>query len=151
MKARVPEGYLPFRRVPVKFSKPPLPPPSPPERELLPSLVGRGWGRGKEQQCLLKQTLFLPAAGNRNNANGALNNVGTNGNYWSSTTSSSLAYNLNFNSTLVSPAIQNYRGNGFSVRCVQNLTQALSLILKQMSRLRANAGFLDYARNFGST
>jgi len=36
----------------------------------------------------------VPAAGNRNNTNGALNNRGNNGNYWSSTENGSNAYNL---------------------------------------------------------
>jgi len=63
---------------------------------------------------------FLPAAGYRN-SNGALNLVGTTGNYWSSTTASSMAYNLFFNATGVSPSLQNFRVNGLSVRCIVEL------------------------------
>ncbi|GHT48814.1 hypothetical protein FACS189440_13290 [Bacteroidia bacterium] len=66
-------------------------------------------------------TLFFPAAGNRNNSNGALNNVGLNGNYWSSTTAGTGAYNLNINSGRVYPSNINNRGNGFSVRCISEL------------------------------
>gem|GEM_PF-1354707 len=90
--------------------------------------------RGKDKQRLLLHvgfpyffaaseivlTLFLPAAGNRNNA-GTLNNAGTNGYYWSSTVNGTNAYNLNFNSTTVNPANNNNRANGFSVRCVAEL------------------------------
>lgn len=62
---------------------------------------------------------FLPAAGLRNN-NGAFNNVGTNGNYWSATINGTNAYNLNFNST-GSNVNNNNRSNGMSVRCLEHL------------------------------
>jgi hypothetical protein len=63
----------------------------------------------------------LPAAGWRNNTNGALNNAGTNGNYWSSTPSGTTnAMNLNFNSGNTN-VNNNNRANGFSVRCVAEL------------------------------
>ncbi|MDC8107195.1 hypothetical protein MTQ00_22160 [Chryseobacterium sp. B21-037] len=63
-------------------------------------------------------TLFLPAAGSRNNVNGALFSRGNNGYYWSSTQyASAYAYNLNFGSTGVN-VITN-RTNGYSVRCIQ--------------------------------
>jgi hypothetical protein len=67
---------------------------------------------------------IIPASGYRNNDDGALNDVGNNGNYWSSSVSgASNAYNLNFNSNEVNPANGNdNRANGQSVRCVQNLT-----------------------------
>jgi len=65
-------------------------------------------------------TLFLPAAGNRNNNDGSLNNVGTNGNYWSSTVNGTNARNLNFNSGNVN-VNNNNRANGFSCRCVSEL------------------------------
>ena len=61
---------------------------------------------------------LLPAAGNRNYNNGSLNNVGTNGNYWSSTVSGTNSYNLNFNSGSINPSNNNNRANGFSVRCL---------------------------------
>ena len=61
---------------------------------------------------------FLPAAGNRNNSNGALNNRGTNGYYWSSRENSATnAYYMNFNSSSTNMNNTN-RWNGFSVRCV---------------------------------
>lgn len=68
-------------------------------------------------------SLFLPAAGNRNNNEGsgttATNNAGSNGNYWSSdANSSSNGYNLNFNSGN-SNVNNNNKTNGFSVRCVK--------------------------------
>ena len=49
-----------------------------------------------------------------------MNNVGSNGNYWSSTANNaSNAYNLNFNSDNVNPANNNNRYNGRSVRLVR--------------------------------
>ena len=60
----------------------------------------------------------MPAAGNRNGVN--INNVGSNGNYWSSTENdSNNAYNLNFNSSNVNIGNNNNRNNGFSVRLSQ--------------------------------
>ena len=47
---------------------------------------------------MCKRYVLLPMAGNRNNSNGSLNNVGTNGNYWSSTVSSTDARSLFFSS-----------------------------------------------------
>jgi uncharacterized protein (TIGR02145 family) len=67
----------------------------------------------------------MPAAGNRNNSNGSLNNQGSNGNYWSSTPNGSNAYNLNFNSSNVNPGNNNNRSNGFSVRCVVEINISL--------------------------
>ena len=68
--------------------------------------------------------LFLPAAGNRNNNSSGYNNVGTNGNYWSSSINGTNAYNTNFNSTNVNPGNNNNnRANGFSIRCIAALNQ----------------------------
>ena len=63
----------------------------------------------------------LPAAGYRN-SNGNMYNVGSNGNYWSSTPNGSEnAWNLNFNSGGVNMN-NNNRSNGQSVRLVQAFT-----------------------------
>ena len=65
------------------------------------------------------KTLFFPACGNCNN--GSVNNVGSNGNYWSSSLNSSNvqnAYNLNFNSGNVNWQNNNNRYNGYAVRGV---------------------------------
>ena len=60
------------------------------------------------------------ASGYRNRESGALNNMGSNGNYWSSAPNSAAnAYNLNFNSGNVNPLNNNNRANGFSVRPVR--------------------------------
>lgn len=68
--------------------------------------------------ALLTSLLFLPAAGNRNGS--SVNNVGSNGNYWSSTANdTNNAYNVNFNSGNLNPANNNNRNNGFSVRLVR--------------------------------
>ena len=62
--------------------------------------------------------LTLPAAGNRNNTDGTLDNRGTNGFYWSSTENGTNAFGLGFNSSAVSPAGSNSRTYGFSLRCI---------------------------------
>lgn len=60
------------------------------------------------------------ASGYRNNSSGGLNNVGSNGNYWSAAPASATnAYNLNFNAGNVNPLNNNNRANGFSVRPVR--------------------------------
>ena len=57
------------------------------------------------------------ASGNRNRTSGALNNVGSNGNYWvGAPNSQTNARNLNFNSGNVNPLNNNNRANGFAVR-----------------------------------
>jgi uncharacterized protein (TIGR02145 family) len=62
--------------------------------------------------------LTLPAAGYRNDSNGALLNRGSNGYYWSSTENGSNNANiLYFSSSNASPSANNRR-HGFSVRCV---------------------------------
>ena len=63
--------------------------------------------------------VFIPVAGNRNNSNGSLNNVGSNGNYWSSTVNGTNSRNLNFNSGNANMN-NNNRANGFSVRCIKD-------------------------------
>jgi len=63
-------------------------------------------------------TVFLPAAGNRNNSNGALNNEGSAGSYWSGTPDiSTHASYLGFGSGHAS-TYSNNRSFGYSVRCV---------------------------------
>ena len=65
---------------------------------------------------------FLPG-GYRNNNNGTFNNLGNNGNLWSSTENSSTNAwnrNLNYNNTQVNRN-NNNKQNGFSVRCVRDL------------------------------
>ena len=49
-----------------------------------------------------------------------MNNVGSNGNYWSSSPNSTdNGYYLNFNSGNLNPLNNNNRSNGFSARCVR--------------------------------
>jgi uncharacterized protein (TIGR02145 family) len=65
--------------------------------------------------------LKLPVAGGRNNSNGSLLDVGTNGYYWSGTVpgTDASAYYLYFSS---SNAYMNLNGRalGFSVRCLKD-------------------------------
>jgi hypothetical protein len=77
--------------------------------------------RGYDIKYLL---LFLPAAGNRNNNTGRLNNRGNNGNYWSSSeNSNNNAWNLNFNRSNVNTN-NNNRTNGLSLRCISAFNRA---------------------------
>jgi len=62
---------------------------------------------------------FYTVAGYRNNSNATLNNVGSNGYYWSSTVSGTNARNLNFNSGGANMNTNN-RAYGFSVRCIKD-------------------------------
>lgn len=62
-------------------------------------------------------TLLFMTAGNRNNSNASINNVGSNGNYWTSTVDGDRSRNLNINSGGTN-FNSNNRANGFSVRCV---------------------------------
>ncbi|WP_163629147.1 hypothetical protein [Paludibacter sp. 221] len=71
----------------------------------------------------------MPAAGNRNNGNGELYNVGSGGNYWSGSLSSTYSLNLNFNGSNVYPANLNNRANGLSVRCISALNGKLFLFV----------------------
>jgi uncharacterized protein (TIGR02145 family) len=63
-------------------------------------------------------SVFLPAAGYRGRANGALGNVGSGGYYWSSSPSDTYAFYLTFGSSAVYPSEANGRSQGSSVRCV---------------------------------
>jgi hypothetical protein len=81
---------------------------------------------------MCKRYVLLPMAGNRNNSNGSLNNVGTNGNYWSSTVSGTNARNLNFNSSNANMNTNN-RANGNAVRCLKDY-----LILKSQPIFKNN-------------
>ncbi|NDV46377.1 hypothetical protein D0T49_04900 [Paludibacter sp. 221] len=84
-----------------------------------------GTGIGLRHKCLL----LLPAAGNRNNYNGELYNVGTAGLYWSGSLSSVYSLYLYFDGSNVYPANISYRANGRSVRCISALNGKLSYLL----------------------
>lgn len=70
-----------------------------------------------------KGSLFLPAAGLRNNNSGELASTSSNGYYWSSSPyygGNNYAGSLHFGSGSVRPLGYSNRASGFSVRCVQN-------------------------------
>ena len=71
------------------------------------------------RHCIQEVVTLALASGNRNRTSGALNNVGSNGYYWSSAPNGANARNLNFNASNVNPLNNNNRANGFPVRCVQ--------------------------------
>jgi hypothetical protein len=71
----------------------------------------------RERQLPTRTWVFLPAAGNRNGT--SVNNVGSNGNYWSASyNNSNNAYNVNFNDSNLNTN-NNNRYNGQSVRLVR--------------------------------
>jgi uncharacterized protein (TIGR02145 family) len=84
-------------------------------------LKGRWFGGNHNSDH--KGSLFLPAAGLRNNNSGELASTSSNGYYWSSSPyygGNYSAGSLYFSSGYVYP-LRNYnRAYGFSVRCVQN-------------------------------
>ncbi|MDD6976700.1 MAG: PL29 family lyase N-terminal domain-containing protein [Bacteroidales bacterium] len=65
-------------------------------------------------------TTWYPASGYRDYYDGGLSNVGNSGNYWSASPYGDYAYYLYFNYYGdVLPSYDDYRANGFSVRCLQ--------------------------------
>jgi hypothetical protein len=68
---------------------------------------------------MCKRYVLLPVAGNRNNSNGSLNNVGSNGNYWSSTVDGTNSRNLYFYSSYALMGSIS-RAIGLSVRCLKD-------------------------------
>ena len=71
-------------------------------------------------------SVVMPAAGYRSGT--SINNVGTQGNYWSTTSSSETnAYNVNFNGSWFNSANSNNRSYGFSVR-LASVASALALV-----------------------
>ena len=75
------------------------------------------WGDGK----WMAEALLLPPAGRRNYNNTYFNNVGSVGNYWSSTPlNADNAYYLSFHSGWLNPQENDGRAYGFAVRCFRN-------------------------------
>ena len=64
-------------------------------------------------------TIWYPASGYRDSADGSLDDVGNDGYYWSASLYDYYAYSLDFSSGSVSPSYYDFRANGFSVRCLQ--------------------------------
>lgn len=81
-----------------------------------------GWVKGnKTVGCAFVDTskgscIFLPAAAHRNGS--SYNDVGTAGNYWSSTNNGIYAYGLGFESGYCG-VLSYYRYTGFTLRCAQ--------------------------------
>ena len=67
----------------------------------------------------LASPLKLPMAGYRNDSNGSLSNVGSDGNYWSSTVSGAYSRGLYFYDSLAN-MYDYYRASGNSVRCLKD-------------------------------
>lgn len=84
--------------------------------------------------ALSKRDAHKDAAGNRNRTSGGLNNVGSNGNWWTfAPNSKTNARNLNFNSTAVNPLNTNNRANGYAVlpsRALGRLPEIFQLGMK---------------------
>ena len=76
---------------------------------------------------------IFPASGYRNNSNGSLSNVGSNGYYWSaSANNSNNGHNLNFNSSNWNWN-NNNRSNGFPVRAVAEAFSSQGLFFLLLS------------------
>jgi uncharacterized protein (TIGR02145 family) len=71
-----------------------------------------------------QSSIFLPAAGYRDDNTGACNDVGTVGYYWTTSTYCYVnpsAYYLYFSSVHSYPGNTNHHADGFSIRCVQGV------------------------------
>ena len=90
--------------------------------QLVQLYLGRSGNTGSLTQAdtaLLISPLSFLRSGNYNYSNGARNVRGSNGFYWSRRSrSSTYAYNLGFDSTLVYPQDGYGRGRGFALRCL---------------------------------
>ena len=83
------------------------------------------WFAKNQADLKSDKSLFLPAAGYRNNSSSTMYLVGTNGYYWSATPyGTRSAYYLSFYSANVA-SYGSGRNNGFTVRCVTNLKQEI--------------------------
>ena len=69
---------------------------------------------------MISIVVIITVAGRRNYNNGSLNNVGSNGNYWSSTIDGTNSRYLYFNSANANMNSNN-RANGYTVRCLKDL------------------------------
>ena len=93
---------------------------------------GVPWTWHADVPCPVQQMVTNPASGNRNNTDGALNNVTSNGNYWSAVpNNTNNGHNLNFNSGNVNPQNNNNRSNGFAVRPSQAFTNNSTLTITE--------------------
>ena len=77
-----------------------------------------GWTT--EDITTLRTTLKLPMPGYRTFSDGSMGIQGADGLYWSSSPVSTYGYSLDFLSTAITPAPDNPRARGFSVRCLKN-------------------------------
>ncbi len=88
-----------------------------------------------------QRLLLSPAAGYRHRESGALTNVGTEGDWWSSSSYAAGNVNagfLNIRSGNVNPLNNTNRANGLSVRCVQASTRRLFSFLSTSENLFHN-------------
>ena len=75
---------------------------------------------GMAYNPLISSKLKLPFAGYRNWVSSNYNAQSVYFGYWSSTTNTTNAYYLSFSNSIINPADYNYRGFGFSLRCIKN-------------------------------
>lgn len=85
--------------------------------------------------------LFLPAAGSRNYTDGAADNIGTNGAYWTaSTADSETACYTGFLASSVSPGVAAMaKKSGLSVRCVKGRIPASAYVIDGCSSVMSTA------------
>jgi len=75
-----------------------------------------------------KEVTFTALPGGNRNNNGTFNNIGNNGNWWSSTennTNNANNWNLNYNNNNLNNN-NNNKVDGFSVRCVRDLKENIT-------------------------
>jgi len=68
----------------------------------------------------MQTSLKMPFAGSRHWDNGAFDDGGSGGDYWSSSPNGTNGYFLYFNSSNINPSHSLHRAYGFSVRCFKN-------------------------------
>ena len=88
------------------------------------------------------KSLFLPAAGYRNDGSTTVYNVGTYGDYWAATPDGTTdAYDLYFGKTYISTS--NYlRNYGFSVRCVSDINKSEVMETNQEIEFKIPEGYV---------
>ena len=93
----------------------------------LAAMQGIQFAFSENERVKISAAAFTALPGGYRNNNGTFNNIGNNGNWWSSTENSATNAwnrNLNYNNAEVNRN-NNNKNNGFSVRCVRDLCSCL--------------------------
>ena len=103
----------------------------------------RGMWFAKNQEDLKSdKSLFLPAAGYRDDGSTTMYNVGTYGDYWTATPDGTTdAYDLYFGKTYISTS-NGLRNYGFSVRCVSDINKSEVMETNQEIEFKIPEGYV---------